>query len=250
MNQCECIDSLLQTSNKIYSVVPDRVVTKDSLEQLSGWKLTASKPLYKIPAKRRKQVQTKKTNLPMHSKLYPAVVMGGRLNEDYDYIYDGGLSTRAQSCTPVQSTTKLPSLLHLVPAASLVNLNPLITDRSTAISDTARHSLRRLVQMQTKPDVTYERMLIEQRLREMSPLTSYTTSHDKPTHVQSIHQPPSSTKYSKKKKLTNSNAKRNSTLPRSPAFKRKSSQQNDLTPLRTSFSRLLESSSITFCNNK
>lgn len=261
MNEWRHKDTLLQTSRKTYSVVPERVVVNDNYEQLSGWKITVPKPLYKIYPKRNRQTVSKKNNPLLHNKLYPVISMGGRLDEEYDYVYDGGLSTRVPSCTALvessQSTIKLkPCPSQCVP---LTHLNPLVLDKSVAISDTVRHDLRRLVQMQMKPDIMYERILIEQRLRTMEMAggqgalafdLQQTPSH-KSVHVQSINQQTNWHSPAKKKRAKNVYTKRkllrNYTDP--PAFKRTSNQHND-PMVRTSFSRLLESSSITFFNKK
>ena len=269
----KCVKFLLTLSHHHFSHPLLPIVTDSVSEIASGWKLVQPRPVYQCQhtGKRKKKHSKLTSNTPSKTHLHKTLheytsIMGGRLTEQYDYIYEGGLSSRVGGA----ETMHLPSKnhTHSLRHPSRVTLIPVILDRSERLSEQAHRELTHLAQRQLKPDLVYEQMIIEQQLRsfDLHRLPNFKASklsQPKPpnhTHqripIQSIVKSPSG----HGQHVTQSTHKRKGKSKpfdwsvisnyQPPAFKRDIYHSSSEPALKTSFSRLLESSSVIFSYKK
>ena len=270
----KCVKFLLTLSHHHFSHPLLPTVTDNVSEIASGWKLVQPRPVYQCQhhkAKSKKKHSKLTSNTPSKTHLHKTLheytsTMGGRLTEQYDYIYEGGLSSRVGGA----ETTPLPpkNHTHFLQHPPRVTLIPVIINRSERLSEQAHRELTHLAQRQLKPDLAYEQMIIEQQLRsidlnKLSKMKVSKLSQPKPpnhTHqkipVQSIIKPPSG----HGRHVTHSTHKRKGRLKpfdwsvisnyQPPAFKREDYHTSSEPALKTSFSRLLQSSSVVFSYKK
>lgn len=268
-NVKECVRMLITISFKSFHAPVSRIVTDNSSECACGWKLADGRPEYICTSKARRKKYPNSTpsryNLCKSSITLDAATtstdtdkMGGKLTESLDYEYVGGLSNRVRGSESPAIPLEHPS--QPVQYRTFT-LNPVLENRSDSMTETSRVDLSRLVQMQLRPDITYEQMIIEQRLRAMNlainsqPSLSITSlnkqSSTKPSvHTQSISEPPMqqhhpNNMHVKKQTATHRNKKTLRPIKwcslthhrQIPAFAKQSED------FRSSFSRLLQRSS-------
>ena len=196
---------LITHSFKSFHAPVSRIVADNSSECACGWKLANGRPEYVCTSKaRRKKFPNStpsrynlcKSSITLDTATAENGNMGGKLTENLDYEYVGGLSNRVRGSESPAIPLEHPSVQYRT-----FTLNPVLENRSDSMTETSRVDLSRLVQMQLRPDITYEQMIIEQRLRAMNlamnsqPSLSITSlnkqSSTKPSlHTQSISEPP------------------------------------------------------------
>ena len=143
-------------------------------KQLCGWKQVRPSAAYVIPSTpsmtRRKRVvqgaqacagqQSQNVSAPSIPLVPP--YMSGYLDEDYSYVYRGGLSSEAR-----QDSASYPLYRHFpTQTKSTIELEPVLPYRHADPS--TRTDISRIVSMQLKPEILVEHLLIENRLRTMS----------------------------------------------------------------------------------
>lgn len=263
------VENRLFTLSQSYSSLP-HTVTDGSSEVATRWRLIFPSPTYLLAAgskREKKNKTTSKTQLHNTSHGYTST-MGGQLNDNFDYIYEGGLSTRVSG-----SMTSLSQTDHTHHYPHRVTLRPVILNRSENILNRTKQELARLVELQLKPDIVYDGMVIEQNLRSVD-LDRLPTDYSMPKLIRSpqsnshqsvpiqsmcvaIGQLPSMWRRKDPFVLQrNKKTKKNQPKPfdwsvinqSSAAFKRGRVDQEHV--LQTSFSRLLESSSVVFSYKK
>lgn len=210
-----CVKLLLSISSESLFSPLSRIVSDNSSEIACGWKLARGCPEYNcIPKTKTRKPCKDMSSSPSKQLLCrsssTAVIdsssnkMGGRLTENLDYVYCGGLSSRVRGIeSPV-----IPPFTHHQRQSLNHSLNSILEYRSEAMPEATRRDLSRLVQLQMTPDITYEQMIIEQRLRSMDlnmlSITGFNkhNKHKQPSlctvqpikpvvmHVQSISEPP------------------------------------------------------------
>ena len=176
--QQKCVNVLLQNSVKAYNKTPLSVAADSSREAACGWRLVrpcAEYDLQNGSTKKHTLVVGTRTSLckrklsRTNSGFDPVVSLNGKLTEDFDYVYSGGLSTKVRQCRSredsYQETTnpQLPSFAENFTST----LSPVVLCRSQLMSESVRRDLERLVQLQLKPDIAFEQMIIDQKLRTM-----------------------------------------------------------------------------------
>lgn len=163
---------LLVVGNKAFNkpLLPS-VTADDTSETLSGWHLASPRPQYKLGGKQRKPQPISKNYTPLQPVINspPAIKgkgMTGKLTEEYDYIYEGrSIQLQNGSSKLQQQPPKHDSPHHIIP--QLV-LNPLVTlDRSDTMTRKARNNIHKLAQLQMKTDVFYEQMIIDEKLKRI-----------------------------------------------------------------------------------
>lgn len=270
----KCVEFLLTLSHHHFFRPLLPTVTDNVSEIASGWNLVQPRPVYQCQqhkAKSKKKYSKLTSNTTSKTHLHKTLheytsTMGGRLTEQYDYVYEGGLSSRVGGAETMPLPPKNHTHFHQHPPR--VTLIPVIIDRSERLSEQAHQELTHLAQRQLKPDLAYEQMIIEQQLRSIDlnklPKSKVSRlSQPKPpnhTHqkipVQSIIKPPSG----HGRHVTHSTHKRKGRLKpfdwsvisdyQPPAFKRENYHTSSEPALKTSISRLLESSSVVFSYKK
>ena len=199
-NVKQCVRMLITISFKSFHAPISKIVADNSSECTCGWKLADGRPEYICTAKVKRKKFPNSTpsrhNLCKSSTTIDAAAdidwMGGKLTESLDYVYSGGLSNRVRG----SESPAVPVEHHSQPVQyRTFTLNPVLEHRSDSMTETSRVDLLRLVQMQLRPDITYEQMIIEQRLRAMNlaintqpslSITSLNKSSTKPSmHTQS-----------------------------------------------------------------
>lgn len=169
-----CVKVLISISSKALHTPVKRTVADTSSECACGWKLANGRPEYicttKTKRKKLQAVSPSSLSLCKSSTSVDAVVnstsstMGGKLSKDLDYVYSGGLSSRVRG----NESPIVPATVKPLPQRRILTLNPVLQYRSDTMTDSSRLELSRLLQMQLKPDITYEQMIIEERLRTMN----------------------------------------------------------------------------------
>ena len=164
------IRQLLIEDRELWNTFSLEPVSDNAEEMCCGWKPVrpaASYDLTKPVTKRRNVAAALETTstLSLHSKKdatldkYP--YMSGELDENYSYVYKGGLSSRAETST-VQ-TTPLNTHKHV----QTVTLVPSQTS-DASVEAYCRAELSRVLSLQLKPELLVEQLIIENRLRTMS----------------------------------------------------------------------------------
>ena len=248
-------EKLLIISSKSFARPLLQTVTDDNNEILCGWRDARPCPEYKLTSrstkKHKKQTTTTTTSrngstttLPsvtrLHQKNY---VMNGKLTKEYDYIYEGKLNDKASSTT-----------VRKKDAAELI-LSPVMLNKSDSMSNSARKNIQRLAQLQLRPDIAYEQLIIDEKLKTIN-LNSMCEFHN----IKGLFNHPTESHVKSSKDASKKSRNPQRLRPRArpldwaqlkghdPAFK------NDLTKckpmLKSSFSRLLESSSVIYSYKK
>jgi hypothetical protein len=244
------VKKLLVISHASYNEPTRATVCNDSSETGRGWMMAQPRPVYQLtyPRKRKKNQSkaltgSSKTLLYKTWKDESAFGMGGRLTDDFDYIYDGGLSKRVT----VNESLSVKTLSPQHCTTSYITLKPVLVNRSDMLHEGERNDiLSRVAHDQMKPDIAYERMIIERQLQKMN------LSISSPELEQAKYRPDAlifgskSKRWNKKKKKLKS-FDWSSFNKSQAAFKKEKLEQTSSCPqIRTSFSRLLESSSVAF----
>lgn len=96
--------------------------------------------------------------------------MSGELDENYTYVYKGGLSDRAEGGASENTRTQYP--FHCPPQlqkhVQTVTLEPSLSNDASAHEASCRAELSRILSLQLKPELLVEQLIIENRLRTMS----------------------------------------------------------------------------------
>ena len=255
------IEKLLFLSVEAYSKPLLPHVSDDPSEVLCGWRLAKPRPEYRIQARKKHRRQAagvgaggSTSHLPSTTHLIQnrTKVMRGKLDSDCNYVYD----------IEVSAHSKMGPALRGPPLAHCIVLNPVIVDRSESLSESARTDIERLAKMQLKPDIAHEQMIIDEKLKSLdfnckTNLQMHFQRRPPPTHQPvPVKDPFNDHFYRHCKKRTRRKSKGNSKTraknfdwsllrTNAPSFR------NDSKPaLRSSFSRLLESSSVMFSYKK
>ena len=278
MSERQSVKLLLSINSKSLLSPISKSVADNSSEIACGWKLARGCPEYNcIPkTKKTRKLYSDMSSSPSKHQLCKSSctvvapsssgIMGGKLTENLDYVYSGGLSSRVRgNASPV-----IPPLTHLQRQSPVLALNPILEYRSQTMTEATRNDLSRLVQMQMRPDISYEQMIIEQRLRSMDlnmlpslSVTGFSKSKQssgniehsaRPVvmHVQSISKPPArphpnnihvkhSPSYRNRKRQRLKPVKWCALAKQPPSFAK---QPENTIYYRSSFSRLLESSNV------
>lgn len=102
-----------------------------------------------------------------HNSDFP--YMSGQLDENFSYVYKGGLSRRGTGEQPPPPGHAFPrSPVHPACHTQTIVLDPPIPYRSSQMEPTARTELAKIVALQLKPELLVEQIIIENRLRTMS----------------------------------------------------------------------------------
>lgn len=143
-------------------------------EMCCGWKMTrpsAAYDLTKTGSKRKKAVPT----LPVADTLTDNDInytyMSGELDENYKYVYKGGLSNRADQKSGIASAAERSIQTQPQRHVQTVTLEPSqLNDASAHVQALAscRAELSRILSLQVKPELLVEQLIIENRLRAMS----------------------------------------------------------------------------------
>ena len=143
---------------------------------LCGWKQVRPSATYVVPstpfvARRKRVVQGAQAcvaqqshSISVSTPSTPLVppYMSGYLDEDYSYVYRGGLSSEVR-----QDGVSYPLYRHFpTQTKSTIELEPVIPYKHADPS--TRTDISRIVSMQLKPEILVEHLLIENRLRTMS----------------------------------------------------------------------------------
>ena len=258
------LEEILLTFSQSYSSLP-RIVADKASDVSSGWKLIFPSPTYCLQLhatkKERKHLKYQSTKGQYHNQKTShgyTCTMGGHLNENSDYVYEGGLSSRV---TAGNSTTSLP---QLIPPPKQQPYR--ITLKPVTLNKRANHDITQIVDSQLKPDISYEQMLIEQNLQTLKlpdcafPIIQGVGESCQPmkmpVHSVSIDQFPnvwrkdiSVHRKKVRKRRKDLNAFDWSVLHQSTSLIRKNGNiysRKSENAVQTSFSRLLESSSVMF----
>ena len=255
----KCVKHLLLLSQSLYNHSLQSTVDDNSSEVFNGWKLAHPRPLYQLNKPKKKKHPIKAVNNNSSRTLLQnktsheyTFTMGGRLNENYDYVFDGGLSSKVSGSTSsLHNTTYQP--------APQITLKPILVNQcsSSLVEKHRQGVLSHVARLQLKPDISYERMVIEQRLKSMNlhrqigyrvPCNCLNPKMEIPIQVlvhDSGHNAACNNKTVKRKHKQKKAAFDWNTLNQTTAaFKKDAIVREPL--LRTSFSRLLESSSVRF----
>lgn len=157
-------EETLYTFSQTYSSLP-RTVANGSNEVGTGWRLAISTPIYLTETAKKGKTRHSKTisKAQLHKTSHGyASVMGGHLNDNSDYIYEGGLSSRITG----NSTTSLPQINPVPPSKQpfKITLKPVALNKSEWRT---KQDLSHLVHSQMKPDISYDQILIEQNLQTL-----------------------------------------------------------------------------------
>ena len=258
------LEEILLSISQSHSSLP-RIVADRASDICSGWKLTFPSPTYYLQVnttkKERKHLKYPSTKGQYHNHKTShgyTCTMGGHLNKDSDYVYEGGLSSRV---TSGNSTTSLPQL-NPPPKQQPYK----ITLKPVTLNKRANNDMTQIVDSQLKPDIFYEQMLIEQNLQTLKlpdchfPIIEgvgeLCPPIKMPVHSVSIDQFPNVWKkdmslHRKKvrKRRKDLNAFDWSDLHQSTSLIKKNGNvhsRKSENAVQTSFSRLLESSSVMF----
>ena len=144
--------------------------------KLSGWKKVRPCAEYNLTTRRSTSSPRKKPQnreYKSHKKAPPLLVssyMSGELDENYSYVYNGGLSKRCRSEICRRSTLPLPipSISNRnVPNLSTVYLNPTVRlpPNIHIMEAKLQAELAAIVAMKTKPELLTEQIITKNRLR-------------------------------------------------------------------------------------
>ena len=259
-----CVNLLLAVSNKVYSTPLLHSVSDGISESICGWRLAKPRPEYHLPVRRKKRIGgigighvTSNTQLYKPSS---TSLMSGKVTNEFDYVYDGGLSNKVMKSN---SNTPVPGYTY-----SNVTLNPILINRSESMNKTARHDLQKLLKMQLKPDIAYEQMIIEQQLQSMdlNGLSQFSFDYDKAVKPQAHHSIPMQLIKESPKRFSQSDrhVPKQGIRPKRPKLKpfkwslsaeqptafMRGNHHTSEPVLKTSFSRFLQSSSVMFSHKK
>ena len=167
--ESQVVRSLLALSSQPYKTVLSGLEETDA----KGWRnirpqavydLTSHPQQHPMPRKRRGSPRGHKHRASSSShprRADPAAYMSGSVDQNYNYVYRGGLSKRAVSSEPLSYLPLPPAppsqhkAYHLDPAQQYRTHQP---DRDV---------LARILAMQLKPELLVEQIVIENRLRTM-----------------------------------------------------------------------------------
>ncbi len=173
-SEAPLLKTLLTRSEADNATMTNVPVTNHSEELCCGWKPARPRAEYDITRPSKKQQRRPLGTLPPAQPLAQGTTtygvahayMSGKLDENYDYTYKGGLSSRAYSESPmhpIRATHPPPPHPHTFV------LDPVLPYRRTLDMDTSsRAQLEHILAMQMKPELLVEQLIIENRLRTMS----------------------------------------------------------------------------------
>ena len=248
------VEMLLIIGSKAFTNPLLKSVSDDTNEALCGWRLARPRPEYRITNKKKYKRtggggKGSMTSLPSFTKLpHKQKTMNGRLTEDYDYIYESRSS---------DMKSKTMSLLpQPVASNSTVSfLNPILVNRSESLSQDSRNNIQKLAQRQLKSDIAYEQMIIDEKLKTIDMNSISGLKMNGMFEKKKKEQDVLSNATFKNKKWRGPVKPRVNPMPRpldltliqghTPSFKMRNKPA-----LRSSFSRLLESSSVLYSDKK
>ena len=175
------ITQLIAEDRKLWNPLLLERVSDNAEETSCGWKLVRPSAIYDITkthTKRKKiaaalDTTNSSNTLYQHSKdernLEKRQYMSGELDENYSYVYKGGLSDRADTSTLQQTSVSAHHLSRPRKHVQTVMLQPSHTTEASAHAlASCRAELSRIVSLQLKPELLVEQLIIENRLRAMS----------------------------------------------------------------------------------
>lgn len=151
-------------------------VSDQAEEMCCGWKMTRPSATYyltKTSSKKKKVVPAlapADTLTEGSSEGIKYTYMSGELDENYNYVYKGGLSNRADQKSGSASAAERP-VLQPQRHVQTVTLEPSQLDDASAHMQalaSCRAELSRILSLQVKPELLVEQLIIENRLRAMS----------------------------------------------------------------------------------
>lgn len=256
------VENLLIVGIKAFNKPLLPSVTDDTSETLCGWHLANPRPQYKLTGKKKPKKQPNRNESSKDSSLValkstvslPSLKgkgMTGKLTEEYDYIYEGR-SLLGEWPTSKKLHPPKQHHHHVIPQ---VILNPVTIDRSDTLTRKARNNIHRLAQLQMKSDIAYEQMIIDEKLRKIDlnsmrefQAESHLLNKYDSTPMNNVPHSNSDTNVLVQKRRRKMNKPRplDWTLlhEHTPPFKHKVGEYQPL--MKSSFSRLLESSSVIY----
>lgn len=169
------VRQLLNEERKLWSSPCVELVSNRVEEMCCGWKQVRPLATYDLRKptanKRRKAVANASSTLSVTHKDDKSPenwsYMSGELDEDYSYVYRGGLSSRTVSEPQMSNLGS-----HFSPPRKhvrTVTLEPSATSEASvhALAH-CRDELSRILALQLKPELLVEQLIIENRLRTMS----------------------------------------------------------------------------------
>lgn len=149
-------------------------VSDQAEEMCCGWKMTrpsAAYDLTKTGSKRKKAVPALPVADTLTNNDMNYTYMSGELDENYEYVYKGGLSNRADQKSGSASAAEISIQMQPQRHVQTVTLEPSqLSDASahTQALASCRAELSRILSLQVKPELLVEQLIIENRLRTMS----------------------------------------------------------------------------------
>lgn len=149
-------------------------VSDQAEEMCCGWKMTrpsAAYDLTKTGSRRKKAVPALAVADKLTNNVMNCTYMSGELDENYKYVYKGGLSSRADQKSGSASAAERSIQMQPQRHVQTVTLEPSqLSDTSTHMQALAgcRAELSRILSLQVKPELLVEHLIIENRLRTMS----------------------------------------------------------------------------------
>ena len=173
-DEVDCIRNLLGEDRRLWKFFCLKPVSNHLDEMCCGWSPTRPSAVYDLTKPKRRNVVPAPAALSVVSKDNKTAVeypyMSGELDENYTYVYKGGLSDRAEGSTSENKHTQYPFQYQpqLQKHVQTVTLEPSFIDDASAHAASCRAELSRILSLQLKPELLVEQLIIENRLRAMS----------------------------------------------------------------------------------
>ena len=194
--EAEAVRCLLSHSGSCYLSLLDGPPQNNTatVPTISGWENVRPCAEYDLTDRRLNSIQRKRKRRPSNQlagrravslpnirppqKRYSDSYMSGHLDENFSYVYTGGLSERADSAEPEQHQKvyhmvdplfQHPAGGHSYSTRTLTfDTGPIFPGRLAAQIDMRmRREISKLVAMQLKPEILAEQIIIENRLRNL-----------------------------------------------------------------------------------
>ena len=173
--EADQVSRLLMEDRKLWSHPCIELVSDRVEEMCCGWKPVRPSATYDLRKptnnKRRKAAATltAANTLSVNVKNDKSPYMSGDLDEKYSYVYDGGLSSRAEGSGPHGSSLDAHFSSRPRNHVQTVTLEPsAANEASVQALAHCRDELSRILALQLKPELLVEQLIIENRLRTMS----------------------------------------------------------------------------------
>lgn len=175
LSEATSIKQLLKEDRKLWGHFNHEQVSDRAEEMCCGWKPVRPSAIYNLVKPRRKKAGAAlytASTISVHSKdnesdrKYP--YMNGELDENYSYVYKGGLSNRAYTefDNAVTTTRPVPQPHRHVQTVTLDHMHTNYASANALVN--CRDELSRVLALQLKPELLVEQFIIENRLRTMS----------------------------------------------------------------------------------